>query len=416
MLNLWRGDEGAARAYLEQALAAARSNPLVRLEATAALAALDRDPEPFAVLLDAAMLWQDAYTLDVVAMYAIDALPPGAPLEQARGMLEAAPEPRLAAAAYALRLAGAGEEEAALSVIDAALVGAEERAYRLYLLAARYRIGREREDLEAFIALTTAGARLLPGFVPLADLPEDRPELAGAYPIADVLRAGWQEAVRGRLDEVPDLELTLLGSFDLRLLGESLELTDRQRQMVTLFAIGHNRQEVAEALWPEVDAEKQRNNMGVQMSLLRSTLEPWGVPTYVFRDGLKRLSSDHARLCAALAAGDADEVSRAYREPFAPDLDVDAIAEHRAWLHREVVACLSRAALDAADDRAAAFLERVCELEPLDEEALRQLLERLVASGRGGAARRRYEAFRSRLRHETGLDPLPETAAVLHGA
>lgn len=417
MLHWWQGDEEAARTYLRRALALSRGNPLVRIEATAALAALDRDTEPFAVLLDAAALWQDAYTLDVVAMHAIGALPPDAPLERARVTFEAAPEPRFAAAAFALRLAAAGEREAALALVDDALVGAEERAYRLYLLAARYRVGRRVEDLEAFLAVTLEGERLLPGFVPLAELPPERPDLAVAYPIAEVLRSGWREAIAARADEAPDLELTLLGAFDLGLLGESVELTDRQRQLVTLFAIGRNRQEAAEALWPEADADRQRNNMGVQMSLLRSALEPWGVPVYVFRDGLRRVVSDHDRLCRALASDDADAVCALYAEPFAPGLDVEEVREHGAWLRRQVVGCLGRAAAAAADhETAVRYLTRVCELEPLDEDATRHLLERLVASGRTAAARRRFEAFTERLRSELGLEPLPETAAALRGA
>jgi len=413
MLNLWAGKRAEARRYLEQAASGGRANPLVRLEASAALAALDGDAEALPTLFETAVRWQDDYTVDVVAMHVIDALPLTGALATARARFGAVPAPRLAAAPYALRLAAAGEEAEALAVLDVALEGADERAYRLYLYAARYRVSRLEEDLEAFMAVTTAGARLLPGFVPVGELPRHRPELAAAYPVEEVLASGWREAVELRLEEVPDLELTLLGRFEVRLLGRPLELTDRQRQMVTLFAVGLSREQVAEALWPEADESKQRNNMGVQMSLLRSALEPWGVPTYVHKDGLRRVDSDHGRLCRALAEGDAEEVSRLYREPFAGGLALGAVEEHAAWLRGRVLGCLTSAAASASDADAAAYLERALEVDPLNEETLRDLLVRLRSSGRTQAARRRLADFVARLRAETGLDPLPETLAVL---
>lgn len=415
MLHLWAGDRERAREYLEQAVAGGRSNPLVRLEARAALAYLDGDVSALPGLLETAVRWQDPYTVDVVAMYAIDSLPLQGHLATARAWFDAVTQPRLAAVPFAVRLAAAGKAAEGLAALDAVLDGADERDYKLYLLAARYRVGRSAEDLESFLAQTTAGARLLPGFVPLEELPRDRPELAAAYPVAEVLPSGWREAAELRVGEAPDMELTLLGAFELRVLGRPVELTDRLKQLVTLFAIGRSRQQVAEALWPEVDAVKQRNNMGVQMSLLRAAVEPWGVPTYVVKDGLQRLSSDHDRLCRALAAGDADEVARLYREPFAGGLDVDAVADHGDHLRRRVLECLTAAAAGAEDAVAASYLSRALEVDPLNEEVLRDLLARLRAGGRTQAARRHLAEFASRLRAEMGLEPLPETLAVLEG-
>src|SRR5690606_40260317 len=105
---------------------------------------------------------------------------------------------------------------------DAALTAFGPRAYQLYLTAARYRITRSRDDLEAFLALTTAGPRVLPGLIPVAALPHDRPELSLSYPLQDVLDSGWKEAVKLPFPEVPDLELTPLRSEE-RPVGQDCE-------------------------------------------------------------------------------------------------------------------------------------------------------------------------------------------------
>ncbi len=413
MLYAWAGDLASARSYLEEAVRGERSNPLVGLEARAALAALDGEVQAFPGLLETAKAWSADYTIDAIAMYAIDALPPGAPLAEAMAYYQQVPAPALATAAYARRLAQHGSEGEALGVIDAALVTYSPRGYRLFLLAARYAVTRSAADLEALQAVTTAGARLLPGLVPIEQLPRDRPELARHYPLDAVLSSGWKDAIALRLEELPDLELRLLGANELLFAGRKLELTDRHKQLIALFTLGLTREEVAEAVWPEVDQAKQRNNMGVQISLMRRVLEPWGVPAYVHEDGLRRVRSDHAELLRALAAGDAERVSTLYQEPFAAGLTLDVIEEHRSSLRERVVSLLCEAAEAAAPARAVTYLSRVLELDPLNEEALRSLLQRLMERGRVREAQRRFAEFKRRLSDELGLEPLPETLAAL---
>ena len=413
MLHGWAGDRATARGYLEQALRGERANPIVWLEARAGLAALDGDAAAFPALLEHAHAWRSEYAADVIAMRAIEALPGDAPIADARAYFEALKTSGLAVAAYAQRLARTGAPEEALRLLDDATRAYPPRAYQVHLAAARYRITRDPADLDAFLALTSAGARTLPGLVPIAELPRDRPELAAPYPLAAVLASSWKEAIALRLDEVPDLQLQVLGGFELRFMDRVLDLTERQKQLVILFLIGLRREEVAEAIWPEVDRAKQRNNMGVQFSLMRRVVEPWGTPTFVFEDGLRRVASDHARVLAALEAGDAEQVRTEYRDPFAPGMDLDAIDEHRTWLREEVVDLLKSAAEDAEPEDAERTLTRVLELAPLDEEALRSLLQRLMARGRTREARRQYDAFAERLRDEMGLEPMDTTRDVI---
>lgn len=411
MLHAWAGETTTARAYLERALTGERANPLVGLEVRAALAALGGDEGDFAGLLESARAWGKEYTLDIITMYAIDSLPADAPLAAAEQLYRAVLNPGLAVVAYAKRLSGAGSSDEALRLLAQAQAKFTPRAYQVYLLAARFAITREVADLDALLALTNAGARLLPGLVRLSELPRERPELALAYPLAEVLASSWPEACALRLDEVPDLELTLLGDMRLEHMGKVLELTDRQRQLVTLCHLGLSREEVAEAIWPEADQSKQRNNISVQFSLLRRVVEPWGVTTFVHEDGLKRVTSDHARLRVALAAGDAEAVLALYREPFAAGLDLEAVAVHRAWLRERAIAVLSEAVARAGDPEP--YLLKVMELDPLNEEALQALLRHLVGRGRAREAQRHYAVFARLVEDELGMEPMPATREVL---
>lgn len=413
MLHAWAGERATARSYLEQARRGERANPIVGLEARAALAAMDGDQSAFSPLLESARTWGSDYTVDVITMYAIDTLPADAPLATATQVYQALSTSGLAVASYAKRLAQAGERDEALRLLATAASTYTPRAYQIYLAAARYTITRLAADLEAFLALTTAGARLLPGLIPLEELPHDRPELSLAYPLEQVMASSWKDAMTLRLGELPDLELRLLGGFELRHMGRSLDLTDRQKQLVVLFLLGLSREEVAEAIWPEVDQTRQRNNMGVQFSLLRRVVEPWGTTTFVFEDGLRRVASDHTKLLAAIQAGDAAGVLATYREPFAAGQNLDAIDEHRAWLREQVVAVLSAAADGAEAGVAESYLAKVIELDPFDEEALRALLRQLVGRGRLREAQRHYAAFAERIREELGMEPEEETRRVL---
>ncbi len=404
MLLAWAGDLAGAREHLERALSAERASPVIGLEVRAALAAIDGDAAAFPDLFARALLWKSDHALDLIAMYAIQASP-----DAAEYYFSQVPEPALATAAYARQLP---DRKRALELIDAAREGQVERAFDLYLLAARYVVSRDPADLDRFLAVSTAGPRLLPGHVPLAALPRDRPELAQHYEIDELLATGWKEAVLLRLDEVPELHVELLGALQVRLAGQKLELSERPMQVLILLLMGLSREEVAEAIWPEADPRSQRNNLGVQLNTLRKVIEPWGSSVFLREDGLHRVSSDHHRLVTALADGDHETVMSLYREPLAPGVSLDRLEDHRTWLRHHVVGALLEGAQAAGAD-GGRYLERVLELDPLNEDALRRLLVILSQRGRDAEARRRYEAFAARLREETGLEPHAATRALV---
>ena len=408
MFHAWLGDWGAARGFLERAAAGAAINPAIAVEARAALAYLDGDPETVRAHLRAAASFANPYVADIVAMYAILLDLEAGDVGHADRTFGASPRGTFATCAHARTLAARGEADAAITLLDGA--ASEDRVRRLYLAAARYEVTRERSDLEAFLSVTTAGARLLPGFFALDRLPSE-PALAAHYPIEEVLRAGRIDAITARETEIPALRIDLLGGFEVRLLGERLELTGRHRQILTLLTLGLPREEVAEAVWPETDAKKQRNNLNVQLAGLRKAIEPWGVPTYLGETGLTRVASDYKALMTALEAGDVAQVDALYRGPLAPGVDLRPVEDERARLRESVVATLYAGAEGSPD--AERLLLRALDIEPLHEEALQRLLERLVRRGRRREAVERYRRFEARLHAELDLEPTPETRAVL---
>lgn len=412
MLHGWMGDVEVARSYFQQALDGARHNPLVGLEVQAALAHLASNPEPFHGLLSQAEAWGDGYTQEIVTMHGVNTL--RSEPQAARRFYERSQAPGgLAAAAFALVLADQGETEEAVKLLDENLEQYPDRPRQLYLWAARYRVLRHGPDLDAFMALTTAGPKLLPGFVPLNELPHDQPELALDYPLEQVAMSGWREAAARRAQELPPLELNLLGRFQVRLFGQDLKLTDRQQQLILLPTLGFSREETAEIMWPEIPADKQRNNLGVQLNSLRKLIEPWGFKTYLTEHGLQNVCSDYEQLKRALAEGNASEALRLYAEPLAPGLTLELLENERQELRGAVVRLLFGAAAEGPPNEAVTLLTRVLELDPLHEEGLQQLLKHLLARGRRQEAVRRYQAFEQRLEAEMGLEPLAETTALL---
>lgn len=282
----------------------------------------------------------------------------------------------------------------------------EAREERLYWHAARYRLLREEEDLKALLSLTDARERVLPGLVPLDLLPRKRPELARAYPLEEVLRSGWKEAVALRLAEIPPLRVEVLGSFRVRNPLGGVELKGKAREVLAILLLGLPREEVAFALWPDLSEEAALNNLYVWLNRLRKALEPWGLPTYLGEEGLKHLACDLHALEEALRREDAEAAFALYREPLFPGLDHPLLDRKREEVFHRVRALF----LKKGEPR---YLERLLELDPLDEEALLPLVERCLARGQRARALAHLERYRRRLWEELGERPSPEVEALL---
>jgi len=414
-LCLYLGRESRARAYLAEAMHFGISRPVLVHEVEAMRAQLDDDVDALADVMTRAMTLNDPAVVDAITSRYVTTLTRNGQAYRASRLFGSRPPPgSFTAIAVALAHLAVGERAEAERALVAVADRQGEREYKLAWLAARYRIGRSPADLIDLCSMTSAGAGVLPYFVPLSELPPDQPDLAVHYPLATVMLSGWREAVALRLPEVPPLRVTALGTMRVELLGESIEVVGRQCDVLALLLLGLGRRELGAALWPDAEPEKVRNNLNVQLNLLRRTIEPWGRKTYLYEDGMHRTDSDLYRLRAALADGRPDEVMALYRGQFAQGATADAVLEARAVLEREVVDALLEAAGDAPPKRGVAYLKRVLDLEPLNEEALQHLLGVLIDGGRHGEALRRYYRFASDLQTELGVEPLPATTRIVH--
>jgi DNA-binding SARP family transcriptional activator len=414
-LSALLSDPRALHAF-EEAERGATHNPATAISASAEKAALLDNPDAFPQLVAQFRAWHsiDPRTYDkIIALWArvlrlqgraekaLDVLDLHR-LEDASGLSSRAEQ--------ALALSALGQQKEAFEVLpDPAQ--SKQRFVRLELQAARYQLTRAEEDLNTLLELTTSGEKILPALIPLEALPKTRPELSKVYKLHDVLRSSWKKAIELRHLEIPDLELFTLGRLEAKVLGETVELTDRHKAILALLALGYDRETIGEALWPETEGKKVLNNLHVQLNLLRKTLEPWGLKTYLTEEGLARTNADICQLREALEQNDVKAVLHLYNEPFAPGVDLPLLDEARETLRQEVIEVLFEAA--QTTDDGVTYLERLLELDPLHEEALQLLLRKLVSRGRKREAIKRYQSFASKLKTEMGLEPLDETRAFL---
>ncbi len=313
------------------------------------------------------------------------------------------------AAERALALAALGKRKEAFAFLTRALMG-HERFVQLELQAARYLLSKKEAELDTLIALSLSREQILPVLIPFSQLPQKRPELAKAYPLQTVLASSWQAAIRVRQQDIPPLELYVLNRFELKVLGKSLELSSRQKEILSLLVLRVRREEIAEMLWSEIEQDKQRNNLNVQLNLLRKELEPWGLATYLSTEGLIHSTVDLWQLETALANQDAKTATQLYRIPFAPGIYLDLVEEARERLKEDMIQVLFKAAQTREDND---YLERILKLDPVHEEALQLLIQQLLKRGRRREAHKYYEGFAHKLKLDMGLEPLKETQALL---
>lgn len=405
------GDRATALEHAREVKQWAHAAPRWALEAEALRAYLEGDASAFVHLARMASHWQEAPLDERIRFFWAKHLLERGDRAGALGVLEGRDGP-YSRIARALALEGARRSEA-LAALGAPPSETSFMEERLYWHAARYLLTRADEDLEALLTLTRVRERILPGLVPLAALPRHRPELAAPYPLAEVLRSGWKAAVERRLDEIPPLELTLLGRVEARLMGQKLALSSRQKELLVLLALKQRREAIAEMLWPEASPQSARNNLNVQLNLLRKQLEPWGVTTYLVEAGLIRATSDLYALEEALVAKDVEKMLRLYRGDFAPGVDLPLVDDVRFGLRQRVADTLYHCALELEGLLAEDCVKRVLTLDPLHEPALQRYLALLIGRGRRSEALQRYQAFAARLAEETGLEPLPETQGLV---
>ena len=207
------------------------------------------------------------------------------------------------------------------------------------------------------------------------------------------------------------------------------------------------REHLAAFLWPEGDQQASHNGLRQALSRLRQAVgdreaappvihiqrdalefnfdgDVW-VDVLVFHQTLEDCTNHRHRnlatcpTCARLQA----EACQLYRGNFLDQLLLPDSAEFEAWavlkreqLRFEALEALRRLAAyhERLGDYALArgYAERQLQLDPLSEEAHRQMLRALASSGQRGLAIRHYNSLYRLIVSELGAEPAPETAAL----
>lgn len=201
------------------------------------------------------------------------------------------------------------------------------------------------------------------------------------------------------------------------------------------------REELAEALWPEADAESVRRNFHPVISLARQSLREasgrdheflvQAAGTYAldeaveWRIDVERREARVERGDAAAAAGDrAGAISawsaawRLYRGGLLLGADAPWAAERRDRLRDGHLALLRRLAeMLTAEDRSAEAMDvyrAILVEDPLQETAHLALMEVYARQGRRDLVRRQYERLCALLREELEAEPLLRTTLQYH--
>lgn len=195
----------------------------------------------------------------------------------------------------------------------------------------------------------------------------------------------------------------------------------------------HAREHLVETFWPETAPDAGRNNLSKSLTSLRALLEGPGEAgsvivatraTIALAPGA--VSTDVAAFEAALAAADASPktdrlpaLRRAvelYRGDLLPGHEGAWVLSKRDLLRAGFVR-LARdltSELERAHDPhgAIACARRVLAVDPLCEEASRDLMALYDAVGEPASARRVFDELTARLERELGVGPTPETRAL----
>jgi DNA-binding SARP family transcriptional activator len=224
-----------------------------------------------------------------------------------------------------------------------------------------------------------------------------------------------------------ELDLQLLGGFELRLGGEVISLPASVERLVAYLALHDrpvHRLRVAGTLW--IDASEEHANASLRTALWRlrglsRSVVAVSATHVVLSDAVsvdvRETAARAARILAGggLRAGDLARLSAA-RELLADWYD-DWIVVERERVRQLVMRALERMSADA---RAAGRLAEAAEAglaavacEPLRESAHRLVVQAHLEDGNAGEAIRQYRLFSALLKRSLGLDPSPRMLELM---
>ncbi|WP_161883206.1 ATP-binding protein [Deinococcus alpinitundrae] len=224
------------------------------------------------------------------------------------------------------------------------------------------------------------------------------------------------------------LEFKLLGVAALNL--GPLELTPSVRKGLGLLAYlalegPTDRSQLADLLWTELSESDARRNLRQELwRLQRSALSGW---LDIKSESVGLTAGVHTDVAAfhdALAAHDLSRALAAYGGPLLSRFELQGAGGFEGWLseRRDSLTALWKdaaqrhaAALESAGDlRGALGLQvQLLQDDEFQEVHQREVIRLQLALGERAAALGRYERYATLLKSELGLEPLPETRALV---
>jgi DNA-binding SARP family transcriptional activator len=224
------------------------------------------------------------------------------------------------------------------------------------------------------------------------------------------------------------LRVQLIGGLSLELDGHELELprSRRGRALLAWLALNpgeHARGSAAARFWPDVLDESARASLRAALTELRGALGSAAAHLDATRETVG-LSGDESELWidvrafdALLSAGQTAEAVGLGVGELLTGLDDEWVLEARAAHEHRLMEALETLAEEAERDgdlaAAARHSRSAAALDPLDEQAARQLIARLARAGEISSALAAYESLAGRLRSALGVAPSAATRALV---
>ena len=247
---------------------------------------------------------------------------------------------------------------------------------------------------------------------------------------------------------MPNLHLALLGPWQMRLGGRPVTHfpTTKVQALLAYLAVeaqsAHTRDALLGLFWPEYSAPSARQNLRKTLQRLRELLpggyllaagqtlqfdpaSDYHLDVTEFTRGVApcRHQAPAAPLACSACIDRLEQSVALYRGDFLAHFFVEespAFEEwlllKREWLRREALGALHQLAAhhqqQEAYDRAYTYAWRQLELDPVCEEAHRQLMAILALRGQRSEALAQYETCRRVLDVELDVEPSPETTGL----
>ncbi|WP_159587168.1 ATP-binding protein [Chelativorans xinjiangense] len=215
------------------------------------------------------------------------------------------------------------------------------------------------------------------------------------------------------------LQVRLLGAVEIILDGRRLRAFNalRLQRFLALIALRRDpqhRSRLAFELWPDSDEHQARTNLRKLLHEFRHSLPDIGEFIEIDNETMRWIPTgptevDVLRFRDAMAAGDFELAARLYSGDLLPASYDDWVLDERTKLRAEAYQALVRLTEEAAgrDDHKAMirYAQRIADLEPTDEAAVRIQMEAHLALGDRAAALRCYHRYGEVLQRELAVTP-----------